>query len=180
MIIKGKGLFTVAYLFICMLYTKIFFRKAKIIRIPFWLNNMGSFKFGKNLNIGKSLRVDIFKGANLTIGEEFEINDFCHIACNKKIEIGNDVLIASKVFITDHDHLISEFREAPKRTGLDSKEVKIGNRVWIGENVSILKGVKIGSDCVVAANSVVTKSFEDGAIIGGTPAKLIRKRKFLS
>lgn len=53
--------------------------------------------------------------------------------------------------------------------------IKIGDRVWIGDKVTILPGVRLGSGCVVAANSVVTKSFPENCIIGGVPAKLIKQ-----
>jgi acetyltransferase-like isoleucine patch superfamily enzyme len=56
------------------------------------------------------------------------------------------------------------------------KEVNIGNDVWIGANVIILDGVTIGNGVIIAANSVVTKSFDDFQIIGGSPAKLIKER----
>jgi lipopolysaccharide O-acetyltransferase len=87
------------------------------------------------------------------------------------------VLIASKVFITDHDHDFASYQHKPIDWPLKSDDVIIGKRVWIGENVSILKGVSLGEDSIVGANSVVTKSFPRGSVIVGAPAKLIKLRE---
>ncbi len=113
----------------------------------------------------------------ILIGNNVSIQDFCHIGCINKIEIGNDVMIASKVFITDHFHgNISEqdLNIPPIKRSLSSKPVKIGNKVWIGDNVSILPGVSLGNNIIIGANAVVTHSFPDNCVIAGCPAKIIK------
>ena len=91
--------------------------------------------------------------------------------------IGDHVLIASDVFITDHDH--GEITRvamdvAPALRPLVCSPVTIGNNVWIGEKVVILKGVEIGEGCVIAAGAVVTKSMPSYSVIGGIPARVLR------
>lgn len=120
--------------------------------------------------------MDIFAKGHLHLGDNIEVNDYCHFACAKELSIGNDVLIASKVYISDHDHDFTSLGDVPKNWPLISAPVIVGDRVWIGENVSILKGVTLGDDCVVGANSVVTKSFPNRSVIAGVPAKTIRLR----
>lgn len=175
--IKGYGLLTIAYLSFCFIFTKLFYRPARFIRLPFRLRVMGNFEFGKCFTSGVSCRLDVFESGHLVIGENVQLNDFCHIACAAKITIGSDVLIASRVFISDHDHTVSELGTVPARSGLTVAPVLIGDRTWIGEGAVILKGVKIGDDCVIAANSVVTKSFPTGSIIAGVPGRIIRSRQ---
>ena len=174
--IKGYTFVGSLYLAFCVFYTRMIFPKARLIRFPFRLRVMGSIDGCEDFTSGVSCRIDVFNGAILKIGKNVQINDFCHIACAKDIEIGEDVLIASRVFITDHDHLISDVPAPPSSTGLSVSAVRIGNRSWLGEGVCILKGVALGEDCVVAANAVVTKSFPKGSIIGGVPAKMIKSR----
>lgn len=58
---------------------------------------------------------------------------------------------------------------------MQSAPIVIGNHVWIGLNVTILKGVTIGDGCMVAAGAVVTKSFPPNYLIGGVPAKIIKE-----
>lgn len=121
----------------------------------------------------------IFKG-------NFSASDFCHIGATHYIEIGNNVLFGSKVYVTDHGHGIyssesvhSSPEEPPTERKLDSdKELIIGDNVWVGDNVTILPNVHIGNGCVIGSNSVVTKDIPDNCIAVGIPAKVIKKYDF--
>jgi len=139
-------------------------------------NNFTSFRRNRIEVFGKILEKDY--NGKLIIGDNFSMNDDCHIACINKITIGNNVLFASKIFITDHFHgeiNKENFLKPPYLRPLYSKgEVIIKDNVWVGESVVILPGVTIGENCVIGANSVITKSFPKNSIIGGNPAKLIR------
>lgn len=173
---RGYGFFQAFWLLVSLIYTRLFFRRAKIIRLPFFLRRIGEFEVGVNFSCGYFNRVDVFRGARLKIGDNFQMNDSCHIACSSDVVIGDDVLIASRVFISDHDHRIPDIGQSPLTSGLDSAKVSIGSRVWLGEGVCILKGVTIGDDVVVGANSVVTKDIPSGTVCAGVPARLIKCR----
>ncbi|MDB5248564.1 MAG: putative lipopolysaccharide biosynthesis O-acetyl transferase WbbJ [Segetibacter sp.] len=114
----------------------------------------------------------------LIIGDNVSINFDCHIGCINKIVIGNNVLIASKVFITDHYHggIDAESIKLPpsKRKVFSKGPVVIEDNVWIGEGVAIMPGVTIGENSIIGANAVVTKTFPRNSVIGGIPAKLIK------
>ena len=125
--------------------------------------------------------IDFFAGhkfsPSISIGNNVSIQDFCHIGCIEKIEIGDDVMIASKVFITDHFHgniTEEDIKNPPIKRTLTSQPVKIGKNVWIGENVSIMPGVTIGNNVIIGANSVITHSFPDNSVIAGCPAKILK------
>jgi len=125
---------------------------------------------GKNMLIGYGSYIQIGKNAELTIGNSF-INREVKIICNKKITIGNDCIIAMGVIIRDNDGgshkiLSPEYQNC--------KPITIGNHVWIGENVIILKGVTIGEGCVIAAGSLVTKDIPPYSLVMGSPAKVVR------
>lgn len=111
---------------------------------------------------------------NISVGENFYLNSNCHLL--GEIEIGDNVLIGPKTVIWSRDHgtKLGELINKQKRL---NKKIVIESDVWIGANVTILKGVIIKSGAVVAAGSVVTKDVLKNCIVGGNPAKLIKKRK---
>lgn len=152
---------------------------------PLFIIGGNRITVGKNFSSFRRNRIEVFGrilninyNGKLVIGDNFSMNDDCHIACINNIIIGNNVLFASKIFVTDHFHgqmSKESFLKPPALRSLHSKgEVTIGDNVWVGEGVVILPGVSIGENCVIGANSVVTKSFPKNSIIGGNPAKLIR------
>ena len=154
---------------------KVNFPSSRLIRLPFFFRVSGRLTLAPGFTSGRSLRVDVHSNGYLSFGENVQINDNCQIACAGRLRIGKNVLIASKVFITDHDH---NFRESgsPVEWGLNVTDVIIGDDCWLGNGVQVLKGVTIGRGSIVGAGSVVTKSFPEFSIIAGVPSKLISSR----
>lgn len=115
---------------------------------------------------------------SIKIGNNVIFNTDIHIGCVDRIEIGDNCLFASRIYITDHDHgetNLKSLRTAPAKRKLISKgPVIIEDNVWVGEGVAILSGVTIGKNSVVATNAVVTKSYPPNVIIGGIPAKILK------
>lgn len=154
------------------LMTKLFYPSARLIRRPFYQRG-GGYRGGKGLTTGRFCRFDLKGKDTLKIGTDCEFGDFTHIVAHKDVRIGNGVLAASKVFISDTNH--GSYKGAgaavpsvpPKERKLVSGHVFIGSNVWIGENAVILSGAEIGSGCVVGANSVVTKRIPRNCIVTG-------------
>ena len=98
----------------------------------------------------------------------------------KSVKIGNDVLFASNVFISDHTHgsysgdMQSNPLQPPNEREIVCGNVEIGDKVWIGENVAVLLGVSIGESSIIGANSVVTKDIPAFSIAVGSPARVIK------
>jgi acetyltransferase-like isoleucine patch superfamily enzyme len=124
--------------------------------------------------------------AEVTIGERVFIGGGTHIIASKKIEIGNDVLIAWGVTIIDHNsHALSfskrkndvlDWHERKKDwTHVKIAPVRISDKVWIGFNSIILKGIQIGEGAVIGAGSVVSKDVPPWTIVAGNPASVIRE-----
>jgi acetyltransferase-like isoleucine patch superfamily enzyme len=114
----------------------------------------------------------------IIIGDGVTFSSDCHVGCIDKVRIGDRVLLASGVFISDHAHGDSSWESmnlAPTRRRLTSKgPVEIGDDVWIGENAVILSGVRIGKGAIIGANSVVNRDVPDYAVAAGAPAKVIK------
>lgn len=179
------GFFGILRLFFYLVFTKIFFKKARLIRFPLDLRGRKKIDLGKNLTTGRNCRIEAYDLKNedkiISFGENVEINDYVHIAGGEKIQIGNNVLIASRVYISDIVHgNYSDINQdspetIPKKRKLSTKKVIIEDNVWIGENVSILPGVTVGRGVIIGANSVVTKNLDSDSIYAGIPAIKIKK-----
>jgi len=177
-------------MFIC----KLFFpSNVRLIRQPAYIVGKRYVKFGSNFRSGPNLRLEVLDSGfirskvdtkaetpQLIIGNNVSLNFNVHIGVAGKVEIEDNVLIASNVLIIDHNHgnysgpkQDSPF-SIPHERECVSKNIKIGENSWIGENVSILPGTIIGSGCIIGANSVISGVFKDNQIIVGAPAKAIK------
>lgn len=92
------------------------------------------------------------------------------------ITIGEDVLIAGSVSIRDSNHKFDRLDVPIVAQGIRSSPIRIGNGVWIAQGASILEGVTIGDDAIIAAGAIVNRDVPAGAIVGGIPAKLLKMR----
>ena len=109
-------------------------------------------------------------GKNIILGKGVFINMCCHLQDNGGIEIGDGAMLGNNVTIATLNHDLNpatRWRAFPK-------PVKIGKRVWIGSNCTILPGVSIGDNAVIGAGSVVVKSIPANAIAVGNPARVIK------
>ena len=166
-----------------LIFTKVFYSRARIIRLPFYLRCRGMLSIGTGLTTGVGLRIDVIRPTSvLQIGDNVQINDYCHFGVAGQMVIGDDVLIASKVFVTDHNHGILKAQNghcspytSPIGRPLEILNVHIEDRCWIGEHVSILPGVTIGSGSVIGANSVVSRSIPPNSIAAGVPCRVIKQ-----
>lgn len=165
------------------IFSRLFFSGVRVIRYPWYIRGQSDMQLGKNFTAGVGLRLDAFGDLNhqIVIGANVQVGDYVHIAAVESVQLGDDVLLASRVYISDHDHGSYSGAEvchpAEKQISkkLISSPVKIGNNVWLGEGVCILKGVEIGENSIVGAQSVVTKSIPPNSIAVGIPAKVIKR-----
>ena len=112
-------------------------------------------------------------GKNITVGKNVFINACCKFQDQGGIEIGDGVLIGHNVTLATLNH-----DERPEyRQNIYPKPIKIGNKVWIGSNATILQGVTIGDGAIIGANADVTRDVPKNTIVAGIPARVIRKIK---
>ncbi len=157
--------------------------KRSIIRLSLQINNPRSIVIGSHVTIMNQsvladLKPDIRQIPKIFIGDSCTI--MYRFQCNaaESVRIGNNVLIASNVLITDSDHILEPGGiPVTINNRYISKPVIIEDNCWIGQNAVILKGVTVGHDSIVGANSVITKSIPPYSVAAGNPAKIIKTLK---
>lgn len=125
---------------------------------------------GENVSIGTNFNCDY--GLHISVGKNFLTNYNVTILDIAPVTIGDYVMIGPNTLISTVGHPFSPMGRR-KHLGI-AKPVTIGDDVWIGGNVTILPGVSIGNNVIVAAGAVVTKDVPDNCIVGGVPAKVIK------
>lgn len=110
-------------------------------------------------------------GKNTKIGKNVFINFGCTFLDLGGITIEDNVQIGPKVCLSSEGHPVDPAR----RNSLEAKPILIKKNAWLGANVSVMPGITIGENSIVAAGAVVTKDVEDNTIVGGVPAKFIKK-----
>ncbi len=143
-----------------------FFNKVYIKYLVFLLNARGLglriYGFG----------IQIVRSENVKLGSNVALNGQVYINASYPIIIGNDVAISQGAKLIT---LTLDYMEKPMRKKHIGGPIEIGCNVQVGAGAIILPNVKIGSNVVVAAGSVVTKCVENDVIVGGVPAKVIKK-----
>jgi acetyltransferase-like isoleucine patch superfamily enzyme len=164
----------------------------------FYCETAQVFRYLRNKKSGAIVignHVSVYTGCSFAMGENGQcvIGDFtllngALIMAEEKIEIGSHCLISWNVGIADCDFhplepaqrlidaqaLAPFYKDRPRRPSLKTAPVRIADNVWIGMNATILKGVTIGENSVVAAGSVVTKSVPPNSVVAGNPANVVR------
>jgi acetyltransferase-like isoleucine patch superfamily enzyme len=152
------------------------------------LRGLNRIRVGRQFRAGKALWLEAVVTHNgrhyepqIEIGNYVALSDNVHIAATSKITIGDNVLIGSRILITDHAHgsYTGENQTGPEfvpndRPLTQDGTVIIGNKVWIGDGAIILPGAKISDGAVIGANAVVAGDVPAGAMVGGVPAKIIK------
>jgi acetyltransferase-like isoleucine patch superfamily enzyme len=114
-------------------------------------------------------------GIRLSVGRGSYLNRSTFVDALESVVIGSDVAIGPGCYITDHDHGCDPGK-TPLGQPMVAAPTRIGDRVWLGAGVIVLKGVEIGDGTIVGAGSVVTKSLPPSVIAVGVPAKVVRQR----
>lgn len=116
--------------------------------------------------------IEVTAGAHLIVKNGY-LNTGATIMCTQSITLGQEVFIGRNTYITDSDHHFLLTKE--DTISNPPASVRIGNHVWIGYGVTILKGVSIGDGAVIAAGSVVTQDVPPSCLVAGVPAQIIRE-----
>lgn len=174
----------------CLLRSKLLDNRIRIIRRPFVLRGRKYVDFGKGLTTGYWCRFEVFPKNNdssirLKFGNNIQLNDFVHISVIDSVEIGDNCLLASHIYISDNSHGRYEGSEKdsspftpPAHREYITSPVKIGKNCWLGEGVIVMPGVTIGDGCIIGAHSVVKHDIPPASIAVGSPARIVKRYNF--
>ncbi len=186
---RGRDIFKVVYPMMKLL-SYLFFLLPRFIINWLWIladllpDLLGvGFRYILALRLAKNIGENVFFGRgveikswqNFEIGSNVSIHKDCYIDAIGELIIKDDVSIAHNSSILTFEHTWKNKDEPIRSNPVNLNSVKIENDVWIGCGCRILSGVTIGERTIVAAGAVVTKDIESASLVGGVPAKLIKR-----
>ncbi|QQD20088.1 acyltransferase [Spongiibacter nanhainus] len=140
----------------------------------------GGIKIGRNASIGPYTRIecsgsmrDIGKG--IEVGDNFGVGAYAFFGCAGGVVIGDDVIMGQYVSFHSENHNYSNADKKIKDQGVSRRGIVIGSDVWVGAKVTFLDGASVSNRTIIAAGAVVVGEFPPGVVIGGVPAKVIKK-----
>ena len=142
------------------------------------ISGFDNIQFGDNVQISMRCSIHAHNHGKLLIGNNFgmNVNSTLGASDNGEIIIGDNVMIAQNVVIRSSNHKFDDIAIPISMQGHTGGRILVGNGCWIAANVVITSNVNIGEHSIIAAGAVVTHDIEPYSIVGGVPAKLIRKR----
>jgi acetyltransferase-like isoleucine patch superfamily enzyme len=143
--------------------------------VKFEIGRDASVHLGRWSWIGHGCKVRVHEG-ELILGAKSVLGQECTISAFQHVSIGRECIIADRVMMIDFDHGMVEVERPIREQGIYKRDVNIGHNVWIGYGACVLRGVTVGDNSVIGTSSVVTCDVPANTVVGGIPAKLIRKR----
>jgi acetyltransferase-like isoleucine patch superfamily enzyme len=145
-------------------------------RVTFEIGRHATLRIGRWAWIGHGSKIRVHEG-EVSIGAKTVIGQDCTISAYQHVSIGRECIIADRVMLIDFDHGVTEVERPIRAQGIYKRDVRVGHNVWLGYGACILRGVTIGENSVVGTSAVVTKTVPANAVVGGTPARVIRMRE---
>jgi acetyltransferase-like isoleucine patch superfamily enzyme len=141
----------------------------------------GGVELGDNVTLGAGTILECTGvirelGEHVKIGSHVGFAQKCFIAVRGPVEIGDDCIFGPNVSLHSENHVFSDSDRPIRLQGATRKGVRIGRDCWFGEGATVLDGVTIGDGCVIAAGAVVTKDVPAKSVVGGVPARVLKKR----
>lgn len=139
----------------------------------------GKLELGNNVGIGAYSRLIISTSFNnvgkyIKIGNNVGIGEYAYLGGGGGLEIGDDCIIGQYLSCHPENHNFDDSSKLIREQGVTRQGIKIGKNCWIGSKVTVLDGVTVGDNCVIAAGAVITKDMPANSVIGGVPAKVIK------
>jgi acetyltransferase-like isoleucine patch superfamily enzyme len=134
-----------------------------------------TLRIGRWAWIGDGSKIRVHEG-EVSIGAKTVMGQECTISAYQHVEIGRECIVADRVMLIDFDHGVVEVERPIRLQGIYKRDVRVGHNVWIGYGACILRGVAIGDNSIIGTSTVVTRDVPENAVVGGSPARVIRMR----
>jgi len=156
------------------------FGARSVLQPPIRLGGERRIAIGGDVFVGAGSWLQVLdergRGVALAIGDGTSIAGNCVLSASSSVRVGRKVLMARNVYISDHIHAYDDPSRAVLEQGLARVEpVEVCDGAWLGQNVVVCPGVRIGRGAVVGANSVVREDVPDHALAVGAPARVVRR-----
>ena len=155
------------------------FGPRSVIQLPVRLVGERAIAVGSGVFVGAGSWIQVLgepAGIVIEIGDGASMAGYCVLSAASGIRIGENVSFARGVYVSDVAHEYDDpSRPILEQGTTDARPVEIGDSAWLGENVTLLPGVRIGKGAVVSANSVVANDVPDYTLVAGAPARALRR-----
>jgi acetyltransferase-like isoleucine patch superfamily enzyme len=135
-----------------------------------------TLRIGRWAWIGDGSKIRVHEG-EVSIGAKTVMGQECTISAYQHVEIGRECIVADRVMLIDFDHGVVEVERPIRLQGIYKRDVRVGHNVWIGYGACILRGVAVGDNSIIGTSTVVTRDVPENAVVGGSPARVIRMRE---
>lgn len=155
------------------------FGRGTVIEPPVRISGERRIALGSGIYVGEGSWLQALDGFGdavaITIGDGTSIAGSCVLSAARSVTLGRNVLLARNVYVSDHSHAFDDPSTPVLAQGVDEiASVVIDDGAWLGQNVVVCPGVRIGKGAVVGANSVVLSDVPDNAVAVGAPARIVR------
>lgn len=136
---------------------------------------LGRMELGRAVRIGRGDAIRCHEGS-LRIGDDVVFGSQVTVNCYLDVEIGDDCLVADRVYVGDFDHRFEDSDQPIRAQGIVASPVRIERDCWLGEGAAVMRGVTVGAGSVVGARAVVTDDVPEMSVAVGAPARVVRRR----
>ena len=144
--------------------------------VTFEIGRQAVVELGRWSWIGDGCKIRAHEGV-VSIGDRTVLGQECTISAFQHVSIGSQCILADRVMLIDFDHATNDVERPIRDQGIYKRDVRVGNNVWIGYGACLLRGVTVGDNSILGSLAVVTRDVEENAVVGGSPARVLRMRE---
>ncbi len=130
---------------------------------------------GRAVSFGPDFTGHFHERSSAVLGSQVWFSRGCTLTVHQSVTIGDNCIFGEYVSIHDENHVMGSDDVPITDRGFRTQPVVIGRNVWVGAKATVLSGVTIGDNAVIAANAVVSRDVEPGVVVGGVPARVIAR-----